>query len=632
MTTGSFPTCKSGYLLGKLVDAFNLRAFDAAEAFSGKGARNASRYFNGTRVDLKSQNLVLHGIATALDESGLLPPLPNAAAVLPPLPPEIVQNASITHRALVEVMLRNFAKNWDETEGALQRLGATVGFPASAKGATARLVAVDLALRAAGLFWLARVQTGESLPIHWAEDNGIGQLLRERLAACSPRMTRETLAEKLKVSQNTVDSWLDRDARPSDENLQDLAELLGTGDRRAIPGIVRELRLLFGARELYRMLEKQVGPTESRAIAQALCELPLFFLQFPRSSRAPGENDIKMGAAALFGTTAPRDTALAVRRRKERGLPNAVELLELTHNRAVGGVLQSMVTEATRVAPDPVWATTLNGAASSWFDHLQWVARRLAPPSDDDLALMKALMPNLPLESIAYMAQGTPRIVAPPNSRKLSEKTLEAMGQPSLQARIAGNERAALDDLRGAAHEYRRAIGLDFEDTEAHFRLGCILWQMGELAEAQAELHLAVAQHPTWDRPRVELAIVQLNLGDHETALSLLEDAKRHVATKSSWVQLHLAYAHEMGGNLLKAIAGYLELLELEPANAEGHDRVAHLLLASGRKREGAAHAKRAHDLGFSDVFVAWEANYYNGGGITNRPPRCTPDELRQLD
>lgn len=70
-------------------------------------------------------------------------------------------------------------------------------------------------------------------------------------------------------------------------------------------------------------------------------------------------------------------------------------------------------------------------------------------------------------------------------------------------------------------------------DPDPVWRLGAQLWELlGDTAAGIAELEIAVQLAPQWDRPRVEIAIVLLNLEDNAGALARLEADRRELVER----------------------------------------------------------------------------------------------------
>jgi tetratricopeptide (TPR) repeat protein len=236
-------------------------------------------------------------------------------------------------------------------------------------------------------------------------------------------------------------------------------------------------------------------------------------------------------------------------------------------------------------------------------------------------------------EASAYFTQATKQELArdPMFATIMAMEVAEGGKRAALELKLQALDLAFERDFKGAVRLFRRAAEQDPCSAEIHFRLGACLWQDGDIDGGLEELEIAGQLDPGWDRPPVEIANVLLNIGRDDEALRRLEAARPHLQEPSPWHLLHLAFVNEWVGKADRAAEVYEELVRLDEDHGEALDRLAHLRFLQPDKRQGAALAKRAAHLGFTDVFNAWEAGYYNGKLPSERPPRTTPEYLRQL-
>lgn len=447
----------SGLVLAQLVDAFDLRRWDPDGVLSRRNG-SAARFFGGERVGTDAEANLFGAAGVALIESELVPRVLLRGAPLPDAAAEIF--ARVPHGELLGAALMRLAARWDELAGALRRTCPPIFSQRLAWLACLQLVTADLAVRLTGLLWLTRPSLDDAPDLAWARPNGLRDRLRDQQARTG--LSRDRLAEQLRVGPHTLDGWLDDEVRPKDENLQDLANTFaehGLGERGEL---LAELRRGYGLRELFAALSGAVGPQHAKHIAERVVGYAAHMLQLPRvSQNAPAEIDRKMNLALTIGTLG-RD---------------GMEL----------GFVESMLNSVWRIEEDPVWRTSLKAATRSWFDRMVDVTTRLPP---EDVAGVAALLGDLPSQ-----------------------------------------EKLALERL----------------------------------------------------------------------------------------------------GDIKAAIATYEELLAMKRDHAEALDRLAHLYFVIGDKRRGAALAKDAAHLGFTDVFDAWSSKYYDGKQVRGRPPRTTARHLVQL-
>jgi Flp pilus assembly protein TadD len=278
--------------------------------------------------------------------------------------------------------------------------------------------------------------------------------------------------------------------------------------------------------------------------------------------------------------------------------------------------------------------TSLKAATRGWFEHLQDVTSKLGPVNEGELAASMGEAPSREtIEFLAYAMAATKQELArdPMFAAAMDAEAEEPGRDGALELKIRSLELYRRGDLLGAIHLLREAAARDPLSAEIHFRLGCCLWQIGDVAAGLTELEIAVQLQPRWDRARVEIAIVLLNEGRADEARARLLEGRAALDAPSQWLLLHLAHACERTGHPADAIRTYEELLAIEPDNAEALDRLAHLYFVAKDRRKGADAAKRAAQLGIPTVFRAWEEGYYAKGTPGERPRHVGLDALIQF-
>ena len=594
----------SGPILSHLIEALDLRRLDHWETLT---KRNSRRYLAGERVSPEAEVDVHAAVAKAIAESHLLPLDLVAADMVEgagSVPTEVL--GELTMPRLLQRFITALALHWDGLAGAVRRLSAPVAFPTQAAGACLRLVAVDVAVRLTALLWLSRTDVAEPLADFWCDARGTSPWLRSLHETCRPPLSRDALAKLVRVHEHTLDGWLDAEVRPTDENLLDLAHCFADRGLGTQDALVHRLRLAFAARALFKKVTAIVGETEAVRIGARIVTYANQMLRFPRSSKkSRAESDTKMRLTLMYGTLG----------RGELAMP----------------WVKSMLNHLWRHEEDPVWRTTLKAATSGWFEHLQYITTKLGPIDDAEfLANFGSVPPREVLEQIAYMALATKEEMAR-NPAFAAAMDLEAQKPGrygALEQKIRAGELVQRGDLLQAIELFREATARDPLDAEIHFRLGCCLWQVGDVAAGLTELEIAVQLKPSWDRARVEIAIVLLNEGRAEEAVRGLEEGRKALSTPSGWLLVNLAYAYERTSTLSDAILTYEALLLIEPDHGEALDRLAHLYFVTKERRKGADAAKRAARLGIHTVFRAWEAGFYDKGMPAERPRHTGLDAL----
>ena len=119
------------------------------------------------------------------------------------------------------------------------------------------LGAVDLGLRLFALDWIAGGVSRPSETPLWAEENGVGRILRSRLAVTG--FSRGQLAARLGVSATTVDNWLDGRYWPDRKYLDSLALEFAGGDPDVAGPLAAEICRQFALAKLCHVLSENVG-------------------------------------------------------------------------------------------------------------------------------------------------------------------------------------------------------------------------------------------------------------------------------------------------------------------------------------------------------------------------------------
>jgi tetratricopeptide (TPR) repeat protein len=589
----------AGVALSVLADAFGLRRHDKEKALSSSSAR---RYFRGERVGATTEDTIIRGFAHAWLRSDLI-------RVNADNPRESFEVFSSVLQAVVTSSVRH----WDTIAGNLPGKTAPITLPRLAGGACLRLLTIDLAVRQMALLWLTGNTHGRPMFDDWCNPDGLGRWLRSGIRRALPTPTRDEIAKELEVHVNRVDDWLDNGGTPEPDNIENLADLLadrGIGPAREVH---RRMRLMYGARAVFQVVEKAIGTKQAVATGKRLVHYTNEMLAFPTISRRPQDIEAKMRMTLLMGTLGRRELTLPW--------------------------VQWMLDELWKREPDPVWRTTLKAARdSSWFEHLQTIMMKLAGAGEDLRHVSSRPLDLTAHEEVTYQVQAAHAEWVRDPTMASTMNTVASMrgslGATELKIRAGelwdrGNKTEAIELMHDAAAKHPL-------DAEIHFRLGCLLWQIADMSRALQELEIAIQLKPDWDKPRVEIAIIRLNQDRAQDGLATLEKASREVAETTSWLTLHLAYALERVGRVLDSIEAYEKILSMEPDHAEALDRVAHLYFIEGKNRLGAHRAKRAAQLGIPTVFAAWEANYYDKATPKPRPQHVGLDgiihfgELRQ--
>ena len=248
------PLPSSGIILGVLVRSLSIR-------HPGLQSKSASRYFSGlleNRVSEDSRAEIIEAVAEALVDAGLFS-VPAGGAGGSPISPDIVN------------IVNWHAVTWDRTGSYLRPRMARV-LPSHLPQvwrAYMRLAVIDLSLRIAAHLHL----TGTSpVVLNFLEAASVerrGRYLNDRRKEAGVPLNY--LKRSVGVSRNTVDAWVYKGVRPSDANLTKIASAFSQGNGHCDPNrTLRELRTLYWASDLAKILEELIGPEDVRDLLSHL--------------------------------------------------------------------------------------------------------------------------------------------------------------------------------------------------------------------------------------------------------------------------------------------------------------------------------------------------------------------------
>jgi Flp pilus assembly protein TadD len=588
----------SGVLLSHVVTAFGLRQWDRGEILRG---RSAARYFSGERVGAEAEAEIVKAVAATLAEANVFPLRALLRAS------EGTERDQAATAAVLGEFLVVVTTHWDQLVGGLQSASVQVWSERLAQVACLQLVTIDLAVRLTAASWLLHRPENERLVLRWTSETGVRDWLRDLVK--KSKLSRDALAIEVQVAQHTLDAWLDGDTRPNDENLRDLALVLAADNISDADLLLQQLRQTYGLREIYALVTGAIGEEHAQAMVKRLADYVMVMTGLVgRSRKSIEENNFKMRLALTLGT--------------------------LWRDGPTLPFVDAMLNTCWRFESDPVWRTSIKAATRSWFERLQEVSARISKEDREyTCSLVGQLSDRDTLEQVGYMSLASKGEIArdPAAALAMDVEAADPGRFGAVELKLRAGEAANVGARLEAIDLLRAAVSKDPCDAELHFRLGANLWQIADVDEGLKELEIAVQLDPSWDRSHVEVAIVYLNQDRNAEAACRLEHAKQLVRAPSPWLLLHLGFARERLGEIEPAIHAYEELLAQEPDHAEGADRLAHLYLLRGEKRRGAALAKHAAHLGFTDVFDAWQDGFYNRKDVQGRPPRKAPDHVRCL-
>lgn len=563
----------SGPVIGAIVKAFALQA-DVLQC------KTAKRYFKGKRVKDDSRREICAAIGKEFAARGIIPSAPP------------LEQAGFTLEQVISPMIAQFADQWDQLVGYMRCNSAPVDRPDLAAISYLRLVVIDLALRVSAVLWLTEADTpAEGTPL-WAEDKGGAKYLRLLLAKCGEsRPTRDELAERLDVSENTVDGWLDTNSRPSRSNIDSIAKELACHIAN------------LDVETLKNQLQRHYALC-------ALCDL----------------------LANHLDRDAVIDLAAALVRFTSRNLSGFRQLSKLDPHDAARHQLfilllgpqsfssEHLLWELWRQERDPVWQADLMAVTRPWHLRLTHIAQHLGRL---DEAIQRAHDEyGIPIEAMREQMDKMLRGIQADSTRLgiTDPSELEGMtfvrvkGDAKFSARNRMTQFAQArseGDLETAILHVRRAVELQPENAEYHFHLGANLGMVGKVEEGIQECWLAAQLAPTWELPRVEVGIILLNAGRSQEACEHLESIALSQDSLSAHLAFNLGVARLRSGDPDGALVVLEKAIEIEPDHALALDQAAYCAFLIGDQAKGRKLAKLADQFGQSETYREWKDGKY---------------------
>ena len=147
-------------------------------------------------------------------------------------------------------------------------------------GAYARLATIDLALRIAAYWHFTNPTPSETMEFDWTVITKPGKYLNQKRMAAG--ITLDKLADTMGVSRNAVDAWMYQNVRPSNPNIEKMAEIIAsqdasrTSDGIIADGVAAQLKIFYWFSDIANLLRKHIGPDQMREIIQKLQEYSIF--------------------------------------------------------------------------------------------------------------------------------------------------------------------------------------------------------------------------------------------------------------------------------------------------------------------------------------------------------------------
>ena len=527
----------SGQVLGALVKTLGIR-------HPKLGTKTARRYFSGQlkdRVKESSRASILEGIAEVLAESGLV-----SAQAVTDVDPAAVPTLAAT--------IDWHARSWDRLRAYLRPRMPRVLTPhlPDVWLTYFRLTAIDLALRVAAHIHLSDASPGVLDFLGWSTaKRRSGYLNRMRSEA---GISLLPFAEAARVSNNTVEAWMYKGARPTDENLSKIAGVLacenGAVERDRI---LLELRRLYWTSDVAGILARHLG---AEVVSDVLGRVQTY------ASRACQLIDDRVAPEA-------RCEVLS-------------ELATLgVHSEFADSLLSALATQEL----DDDWRKDLEAAGSDWTGRVLTV----------NLQVHQSEVESLIRETNGQVLKNWD--VNSPKAYAHYERSTQLQMEGRIEEAIA---------------EVARAAELDPLDPVNHFTLGSVRGGIGAdtgnatlIREGLESCWVAVTLDPNWILPWTEIGWILLKTGRSSEAVEHLKAVGPGCGPLDARYYTALATALHQLGRYDEALAALESAHKLDPEDPTVASAAAMTALWTDDKARSNHHAKTARHLGASTWFNA---------------------------
>ena len=524
----------SGQILGVLVRSLGIRHPKLQD-------RTASRYFSGRleeRVKESSRAEIIEAVADALVEVGLFMAPQGRAA------------GSSASSDIVNIIDWH-ASTWDWTRSFLRPRMARVlpSHLAEVWRTYFRLTVIDLSLRVAAHIHLTGTSPAALDFLEAANMERRGRYLNDKRKEVG--VTLNCLVNSAGWSRNTVDAWLYKGVRPSDDNLVRIVSTLSqSSDPCESDRILQELRRLYWASDLAKILEDLIGPDDVRDLLSHL----------------------RRYTSQLYSIV------------KDETTENS-RLSYLTDLSNFGGRSQfsePMLTTLASQETDDEWKEDILAAGTDWTRRVLEVNLQVHQAEEDEL-----------IES----TDG--RIL---DSWDVSNPEAYAHYQRSMELQLQGR----LDE---AIAEVTQAVKLDPLDPANHFTLGSAKGTIGVktgdetlIDEALKSCWLSATLDPKWILPWAEIGWILLNSGRPREAVAHLRSVSLERGPLDSRYYTALGIALQELEEYEESLSAFESSLELDPYDANTVQLAAVGALLAEEKAKFNHHAKVARHLGKTDA------------------------------
>ena len=520
----------SGQIIGSLVTRLGIRHPVLQH-------RNARRYFAADPEHLvkdATRAEIIDAIAEALTDAGFIAPPQTRESNYEPPP-------------ALSSMLQWHADHWDLMRSSVRRRTVSV-LPSHLPKvweAFVRLAVIDLALRVAAHLHLAGASPEALQLLNWVTVDARGDFLNQKRRQTP--LTLEDLAETLDVTNNTVDAWMYDGARPSNDNLTKLAEILAEHiEGSDTSNIARDLQALYWISDVAELLAEHIGDA---AVGEVVGQL-----------RKYSEETYLIIDDQFTSEDRPAD-------------------LTVLADLGVGArVAEPLLSALIRGEPDEEWRKDLQSTG------LDWISRVISVNLSAHFEAMDRLM---------HDDQGRP---------------LEGwdVGNPDAYAHYQYSmELEVLGELDNALTEAAKAAGLAPLVPAYQFRLGSLksslgIWRKDTFLvnEGLNALWLAVQLNPEWIAPWTAIGRVFFDTDRETEAVEHLRNVQTECGPLDSQYYCTLGRAHWRLKQLPEALAAFEAALELDPEEPSILLPASELALLLGDGKKYRRHLRLAQHFG----------------------------------
>ena len=467
------------------------------------------------------------------------------------------------------------AKRWDAFMSRIQSESSWDVDMRAAGKCFLRLAVVDLTIRLFALNRITGIEVHLPGPHLWAEENGIGRVLRGLLSDSG--LTRGQLAARLGVSPTSVDNWLDGRNWPDDRYVYSLAlEFAGRDEARSY-SLAKDLRRQFALSHLCDVLSRAVG----------------------RDSVISAVNAVSSLAGALSESVGPRFADEA------EGILGSMTFLMGSEFPTARRLLRALATEL----PDDHWRSVVLAATMPWeLSYVQMLSREGGTRNS-----VAGLAQDY-LEVVGVSAGGEVAAVRESIRKEMEDEAFSVM--PSVSG--VGDEYRFISFLDDAIARRRRLVERFPDSPEPHYQLGSFLGMVGKhtgvrefVDQGILECRIASGLCQQWDAPAVERGIILTNFGSHKEALHELAQAGRELPGPTPHWRFAMGYVLMELERFPEGLEQMEVVIGVRSDYALAYNYAARCSFMMGDGVKGRRYAKEAHRLGESEEYYAWQRGDY---------------------